>query len=285
MSKKNKIKNVKKQTESNYRLVVMKEDSYQEKFALSLSKRNIFLISFFVTFLVILTTSLIIFYTPVREYIPGYDTSKIRSQAIENLEKIDSLMSSLQKNEQFIESFSSTLKGESFNNKYENTNIITELDLSELESNIQIEDSILRIFVDKEDKFNVIENENNQISLDLISPASGLISEGFNLADKHFGVDIVLKERSSVKSISDGIVLFSDWTLGSGYTLVIYHKNKLTSIYKHNQSVQVEKGEFVQSGQVIALSGNTGEFTTGPHLHLEIWDSQGPLDPEDLINF
>ena len=285
MSKKNKIKNVKKQTESNYRLVVMKEDSYQEKFDLSLSKRNIFLISFFVTFLVILTTSLIIFYTPVREYIPGYDTSKIRSQAIENLEKIDSLMSSLQKNEQFIESFSSTLKGESFNNKYENTNIITELDLSELESNIQIEDSILRIFVDKEDKFNVIENENNQISLDLISPASGLISEGFNLADKHFGVDIVLKERSSVKSISDGIVLFSDWTLGSGYTLVIYHKNKLTSIYKHNQSVQVEKGEFVQSGQVIALSGNTGEFTTGPHLHLEIWDSQGPLDPEDLINF
>ena len=285
MSKKNKIKNVKKQTESNYRLVVMKEDSYQEKFALSLSKRNIFLISFFVTFLVILTTSLIIFYTPIREYIPGYDTSKIRSQAIENLEKIDSLMRTLQKNEQFIESFSSTLKGESFNNKYENTNIITELDLSELESNIQIEDSILRIFVDKEDKFNVIENENNQISLDLISPASGLISEGFNLADKHFGVDIVLKERSSVKSISDGIVLFSDWTLGSGYTLVIYHKNKLTSIYKHNQSVQVEKGEFVQSGQVIALSGNTGEFTTGPHLHLEIWDSQGPLDPEDLINF
>ena len=285
MSKKNKIKNVKKQTESNYRLVVMKEDSYQEKFALSLSKRNIFLISFSVTFLVILTTALIIFYTPIREYIPGYDTSKIRSQAIENLEKIDSLMSSLQKNEQFIESFSSTLKGESFNNKYENTNIITELDLSELESNIQIEDSILRIFVDKEDKFNVIENENNQISLDLISPASGLISEGFNLADKHFGVDIVLKERSSVKSISDGIVLFSDWTLGSGYTLVIYHKNKLTSIYKHNQSVQVEKGEFVQSGQVIALSGNTGEFTTGPHLHLEIWDSQGPLDPEDLINF
>ena len=285
MSKKNKIKNVKKQIESNYRLVVMKEDSYQEKFALSLSKRNIFLISFSVTFLVILTTSLIIFYTPIREYIPGYDTSKIRSQAIENLEKIDSLMSSLQKNEQFIESFSSTLKGESFNNKYENTNIITELDLSELESNIQIEDSILRIFVDKEDKFNVIENENNQISLDLISPASGLISEGFNLADKHFGVDIVLKERSSVKSISDGIVLFSDWTLGSGYTLVIYHKNKLTSIYKHNQSVQVEKGEFVQSGQVIALSGNTGEFTTGPHLHLEIWDSQGPLDPEDLINF
>ena len=285
MSKKNKIKNVKKQTESNYRLVVMKEDSYQEKFALSLSKRNIFLISFFVTFLVILTTALIIFYTPIREYIPGYDTSKIRSQAIENLEKIDSLMSSLQKNKQFIESFSSTLKGESFNNKYENTNIITELNLSELESNIQIEDSILRIFVDKEDKFNVIENENNQISLDLISPASGLISEGFNLADKHFGVDIVLKERSSVKSISDGIVLFSDWTLGSGYTLVIYHKNKLTSIYKHNQSVQVEKGEFVQSGQVIALSGNTGEFTTGPHLHLEIWDSQGPLDPEDLINF
>jgi len=275
----------KKQTRSNYRLAVVKEDSYEEKFALSLSKRNIFLLISFITLFVILITALFIFYTPVREYIPGYDKTKIRMQAIENLEKIDSIMISLQKNKQFIESFSSTINGEEFNSFYENNQSVQNIELSELEVNINIEDSILRKIVEIEDRFNFIESENNEISLDLISPAKGLLSEGFNFSDKHFGVDIVLKERTPIKSISDGIVIFSAWTLNYGHTVVVYHKNKLTSIYKHNESIKVKKGDFVMSGEIIALSGNTGDLTTGPHLHFEIWDSQGPINPEDLISF
>ena len=275
----------KKQTRSNYRLAVVKEDSYEEKFALSLSKRNIFLLISFITLFVILITALFIFYTPVREYIPGYDKTKIRMQAIENLEKIDSIMISLQKNKQFIESFSSTINGEEFNSVYGDNQRVQNIELSELEVNINIEDSILRKIVEIEDRFNFIESENNEISLDLISPAKGLLSEGFNFSDKHFGVDIVLKERTPIKSISDGIVIFSAWTLNYGHTVVVYHKNKLTSIYKHNESIKVKKGDFVMSGEVIALSGNTGDLSTGPHLHFEIWDSQGPINPEDLISF
>ena len=280
-----KAKNNKKQTSSNYRLAVIREDSYEEKFALSLSKRNIFLVISFVTLFVILITTLFIFYTPVREYIPGYDTTKIRMQAIQNLEKIDSIMISLQKNKQFIESFSRTINGEEFNSVYADNQNIQNIDLSELDVNINVEDSILRKIVEIEDRFNIIESEKNELSIDLTSPASGLISEDFSFSDKHFGVDIVLKERTPIKSISDGIVVFSAWTLNYGYTVVVHHKNKLTSIYKHNESVKVKKGDFVMSGEVIALSGNTGELTTGPHLHFEIWDSQGPLNPEDLISF
>ena len=280
-----KAKNNKKQTSSNYRLAVVREDSYEEKFALSLSKRNIFIVISFITLFVILITALFIFYTPIREYIPGYDTTKIRMQAVQNLEKIDSIMISLQKNKQFIESFSSTINGEDFNSIYSENQNIQNIDLSELDVNISIEDSILRKIVEIEDRFNIIESEKNEISIDLISPVNGLISEGFNFSNKHFGVDIVLKERTPIKSISDGIVIFSAWTLNYGYTVVIHHKNKLTSIYKHNESIKVKKGDFVMSGEVIALSGNTGELTTGPHLHFEIWDSQGPLNPEDLISF
>ncbi len=275
----------KKQTRSNYRLAVVKEDSYEEKFALSLSKRNIFLVISFITLFVISITALFIFYSPVREYIPGYDKTKIRMQAIENLEKIDSIMISLQKNKQFIESFSSTINGEEFNSVYGDNQRVQNIELSELEVNINIEDSILRKIVEIEDRFNFIESENNEISLDLISPAKGLVSEGFSFSDKHFGVDIVLKERTPIKSISDGIVIFSAWTLNYGHTVVVYHKNKLTSIYKHNESIKVKKGDFVMSGEIIALSGNTGDLTTGPHLHFEIWDSQGPINPEDLISF
>ena len=280
-----KAKNNKKETRSKYRLAVVKEDSYEEKFALSLSKRNIFLAISFITLFVILVTALFIFYTPIREYIPGYDTTKIRMQAVQNLEKIDSIMISLQKNKQFIESFSSTINGEDFNSIYSENQNIQNIELSELDVNISVEDSALRKIVEIEDRFNIIESEKNEISIDLISPANGLISEGFNFSNKHFGVDIVLKERTPIKSISDGIVIFSAWSLNYGYTVVVHHKNKLTSIYKHNESIKVKKGDFVMSGEVIALSGNTGELTTGPHLHFEIWDSQGPLNPEDLISF
>jgi len=279
-----KTKKQKKQINKNYRLAVMEENSYQEKFALSLSIRNIFLISSSIAFVIILITSLLIFYTPIREYIPGYDTTKIRIQAIQNLDKLDSIMSSLEKNEQFIEAFSRTINGQDFLNQYEDSKI-KEVDITELEVSISIEDSILRKIVEVEDKFNIIETEDDFQAPNLISPASGIISEGFDFGKQHYGVDIVLKERTPIKAVYDGIVLFSEWTLNYGYTVVIFHKNELISTYKHNQSVKVETGDFVQTGEVIALSGNTGEFTSGPHLHFELWDLQGPINPEDLIKF
>ena len=284
MPEQGKIKKQKKQANKNYRLAVVEEDSYKEKFALSLSKRNIFLISFSVAFIIILITTLLIFYTPIREYIPGYDTTKLRVQAVQNLEKLDSIMNSLEKNEQFIQAFSRTINGEEFTNQYEDSKI-KEVDITDLEVNINIEDSILRKIVEVEDRFNIIEKEDALIAPNLISPASGIISEGFDFSEGHYGVDIVLKERTPIKVVYDGIVLFAEWTLNYGFTVVVFHKNELISTYKHNQSVKVETGDFVQTGEVIALSGNTGEFTSGPHLHFELWDLQGPINPEDLIKF
>ena len=284
MSNSKKSKKLKNQVSKNYRLAVMEEDSYLEKFALSLSKRNIFLITFSVTFIIILTTTLLIFYTPIREYIPGYDTSKLRIQAVENLEKLDSLMISLKKNEQFVEAFSRTLNGEEFNNQYEDSQLKA-IDISELDLDLNIEDSILRKIVEVEDRFNIIETDEKLVTPNLVSPANGLISDGFDYGKQHYGVDIVLKERTPIKAVYDGIVLFSEWTLNYGYTVVIFHKNELISTYKHNESVKVKTGDFVQTGEIIALSGNTGELTSGPHLHLELWDLQGPLNPEDLIKF
>jgi len=284
MTGEKKIKKLKKQVSKSYRLAVMEEDSYQEKFALSLTKRNIFLITSSVAFIIILITTLLIFYTPIREYIPGYDTSKLRIQAVENLEKLDSLMISLKQNEQFVEAFSRTLLGEEFKSQYEDSQLKA-VDLTELDVNINIEDSILRKIVEVEDRFNIIEKDETFITPNLVSPANGLISEGFDYVKQHYGVDIVLKERTPIKAVYEGIVLFSEWTLNYGYTVVIFHKNELISTYKHNESAKVKTGDFVQTGEVIALSGNTGELTSGPHLHLELWDLQGPLNPEDLIKF
>ena len=284
MAKSHKIKKPKKQGGKNYRLALVEVDSYQEKFALKLSKRNIFLATFSVAFIIIVITTLLIFYTPIREYIPGYDPSKLRIQAVQNLEKLDSLMNTLEQNEQFIEAFVMTINGEEAGNQYEDSQI-KEVDFTDLEVNINVEDSILRKIVQDEDRFNIIEIEKPLISQNLISPASGIISEGFDFSKQHYGVDIVLKEKTPIKAVYDGIVLFSEWTLNYGYTIVVFHKNELISTYKHNYSVKVKTGDLVQTGEVIALSGNTGELTSGPHLHLELWDLQGPLNPEDLIKF
>ena len=280
-----KKKSLKKKDSKNYRLVIQEEKTYEEKFSLKLSRPNVFLIGTFISLIIISITTVIIFFTPVREYIPGYDTTKMRVQAINNLEKLDSLINQLSANENYLESVFKTINGEEYKNIYTNESQRISVDLSELDMSLRAEDSILRKIVEREDKFNVIESEIQKLNLEMSSPARGIIIDSFNSSIKHYGVDIVLKEQTPVKAIADGIVLLSEWTMDSGHTVIVYHRDQLTSVYKHNYLSKVKTGDYVKQGQVVALSGNTGELTSGPHLHFELWDSNGPINPEDFIIF
>lgn len=280
-----KKKSTRKKDPKNYRLVIQEEKTYEEKFSLKLSRSNVFLIGTFISLIIISITTVIIFFTPVREYIPGYDTTKMRVQAINNLEKLDSLINQLSTNENYLESVFKTINGEEYKNIYTNESQRISVDLSELDMSLRAEDSILRKIVEREDKFNVIESETQKLNLEMSPPARGIIIDSFNSSVKHYGVDIVLKEQTPVKAIADGIVLLSEWTMDSGHTVIVYHRDQLTSVYKHNYLSKVKTGDYVKQGQVVALSGNTGELTSGPHLHFELWDSNGPINPEDFIIF
>ena len=280
-----KKKSTRKKDSKNYRLVIQEEKTYEEKFSLKLSRSNVFLIGTFISLIIISITAVIIFFTPVREYIPGYDTTKMRVQAINNLEKLDSLINQLSTNENYLESVFKTINGEEYKNIYTNESQRISVDLSELDMSLRAEDSILRKIVEREDKFNVIESETQKLNLEMSPPARGIIIDSFNSSVKHYGVDIVLKEQTPVKAIADGIVLLSEWTIDSGHTVIVYHRDQLTSVYKHNYLSKVKTGDYVKQGQVVALSGNTGELTSGPHLHFELWDSNGPINPEDFIIF
>ena len=280
-----KKKSTRKKHSKNYRLVIQEEKTYEEKFSLKLSRSNVFLIGTFISLIIISITTVIIFFTPVREYIPGYDTTKMRVQAINNLEKLDSLINQLSTNENYLESVFKTINGEEYKNIYTNESQRISVDLSELDMSLRAEDSILRKIVEREDKFNVIESETQKLNLEMSPPARGIIIDSFNSSVKHYGVDIVLKEQTPVKAIADGIVLLSEWTMDSGHTVIVYHRDQLTSVYKHNYLSKVKTGDYVKQGQVVALSGNTGELTSGPHLHFELWDSNGPINPEDFIIF
>ena len=281
-SKKN---NIKKRESKNYRLVIQEEKTYKEKFKLKLSRTNVFLMGTFISLIIVSITTSIIFFTPVREYIPGYDTTKMRTQAINNLERLDSLINQFSINENYLEAVFQTINGEDYKNIYTNESQRISVDLSELDMSLRVEDSILRKVVEREDKFNVIESETQTLNLEMSPPVRGIIIESFDVSIKHYGIDIVLKEQTPVKAVADGIVLLSEWTIDSGHTVIVYHKDQLTSVYKHNYLSKVKTGDYVKQGQVVALSGNTGELTSGPHLHFELWDSNGPINPEDFIIF
>ena len=281
-SKKN---NIKKRESKNYRLVIQEEKTYKEKFKLKLSRANVFLMGTFISLIIVSITTSIIFFTPVREYIPGYDTTKMRTQAINNLERLDSLINQFSINENYLEAVFQTINGEDYKNIYTNESQRISVDLSELDMSLRVEDSILRKVVEREDKFNVIESETQTLNLEMSPPVRGIIIESFDVSIKHYGIDIVLKEQTPVKAVADGIVLLSEWTIDSGHTVIVYHKDQLTSVYKHNYLSKVKTGDYVKQGQVVALSGNTGELTSGPHLHFELWDSNGPINPEDFIIF
>ena len=281
-SKKN---NIKKRESKNYRLVIQEEKTYKEKFKLKLSRTNVFLMGTFISLIIVSITTSIIFFTPVREYIPGYDTTKMRIQAINNLERLDSLINQLSINENYLEAVFQTINGEDYKNIYINESQRISVDLSELDMSMRVEDSILRKVVEREDKFNVIESETQTLNLEMAPPVRGIIIEPFDVSIKHYGIDIVLKEQTPIKAVADGIVLLSEWTIDSGHTIIVYHKDQLTSVYKHNYLSKVKIGDYVKQGQVVALSGNTGELTSGPHLHFELWDSNGPINPVDFIIF
>ena len=147
------------------------------------------------------------------------------------------------------------------------------------------EDSLLRNIVDKEDKYNIFESSITNSNLVLFPPVNGTISEGYNVKEKHYAVDIVVPKDTPVKATADGTVIFAEWTAETGYVIILEHSNELISVYKHNSSLTKQQGDLVKAGEVIAMAGNTGEFTTGPHVHFELWSRGYPVNPANFIDF
>ncbi|MCX6280975.1 MAG: M23 family metallopeptidase [Bacteroidetes bacterium] len=117
------------------------------------------------------------------------------------------------------------------------------------------------------------------------TPLKGVITNGFDPVNKHYGVDIVAKQNEAIKSVLDGTVILSNWTLETGYVLAIQHSQNIVSMYKHNSAILVKTGDYVKAGEAVAIIGETGEYTTGPHLHFELWYEGKPVNPKDYISF
>lgn len=270
-----------------YRLVILNEDTFEERVSFKINRLYVIAIVILSSFFIIALTSSLIVYTPLKSYIPGYTTTDFKTAATKINLKLDSLQNVIDIKDAYYKSIKKVLKGEMdsiyFNvDSLENLKAIT---VSPAELKPSKADSLLREEVEQEDKFNVFEQAVFEGDFTLFPPVKGLISETFDKKTEHFAVDIATDKNQSVKSVADGRVIFAEWTAETGFVIIIEHKFSLISVYKHNASLLKKQGDFVTAGEVIALTGNTGELSTGTHLHFELWSDGNPIDPQEFINF
>ncbi len=270
-----------------YRLVVLNEETFEERISFKLTRLNVFVLVSLSIIILIASTTILIAFTSLREYIPGYSSTALKREATELNYKTDSLQQVIIMNEKYYASIKKVLQGDQSIVDFNKDSIIqaVKLEASDVDLNPIPEDSLLRQKVDKEDKYNLFESATSATNFVLFPPANGPISESYNLKEKHYAVDIVVPKNTPIKATADGIVIFSEWTATTGYVIIIEHSYGLISVYKHNASLTKSQGDLVKAGEVIAAAGSLGELSTGPHLHFELWNDGYPVNPTNFIDF
>lgn len=277
------------QLRNKYRLVILNNDTFAEKFSLKLSPLGLIILVSSVT--IIMTTLVIslVAFTPLREYIPGYGNVNDRKQILAISAKADSLEHTLSSRDWYMNNllnvFSGKVEGKTAKPQKDSTGKFKNVDIKPSEQDQKLRNDIeTNQLASTSDK--VSANKTNALSnFFFFSPVKGIITTSYNIREEHFGVDIVAAENELIKSTLDGTVVFAGFTSDDGYVIQIQHGNNLTSVYKHNAGVTKKIGDFVKAGEPIAVIGNTGENSQGSHLHFELWYNGFAINPQDYVVF
>ena len=277
----------KNRSQLKYKVVVSNDETFKEIISLKTNNFQFFLFASLYTISVVIFSTAIIFFTQVREYVPGYPSTDLLVSAAKTSIKTDSLERELALNAQFFSAIESVLIGES--NEAAKTlkqDTLIQNDLKEAQVVTAIpQDSVLRAYVDNLDRFNLTRNQLQTDSKSYYSPVKGVVTDGFDIEKNHFAVDISVDIGTPVKAILAGTVLFSEWSVETGHVILLDHGDNLISVYKHNSKILKSQNDNVQAGEVIAFSGEEGALSSGPHLHFEIWKNSLPIDPETILSF
>lgn len=275
--------------QNKFRLVVMNDQTFEEKISIRLSPINVFVFIGTVIISLITFTIYIIAFTPLREYIPGYADVNMKRKLITLSLKADSLGRLVESQDRYMQNLNQVIAGTAGID----TSALqpSQVRYDTLHDHFRIEDdSIIRHRIESRDKYELALNTPKDFSSSISSfyfftPVKGTVISQFDPKIKHFGIDVVGSPDEAIKSTLDGTVIMADWTSDAGYVIGVQHSNNLFSVYKHNSALLKNTGTFVKAGEVIAFIGNTGEFTTGPHLHFELWYNGNPVNPEDYMPF
>lgn len=277
---------------NRFRFVVLNDETFEEKFSLTLTRRNVWIFLSVSSFTLIFLTAAAIIYTPLKYFIPGFGDYNYRGQIIQLQFKADSLQNALDARAAWLENVANIATG-----NIDTSKPAPKADLKVDKSSIKISEpsaaeADLRKQVEEEDNYSLAYNagESNMVAEEVrqmhpISPVNGFVTDEYDAQKDHLGIDIATKSDEPVKSILDGKVISASYTIENGYVIEVQHANNLISIYKHNDRLLKKPGDKVKAGDVIALAGSTGENSTGPHLHLEIWHEGKSLNPKDYIVF
>ena len=271
-----------------YRLVILNDATFGEKFSLRLSPLGIII---GIAAITIVMTSLVISlvaFTPLREYIPGYGDIAERKQILELNIKADSLEQAVGSRDVYL---SSVLKA--VEEKVETKTSKPKKDTTGKFSKVNTQPSLSDIEFRAEYEKNKGNSNSSLAKLKytglgeaiFFTPVKGLITESFNLSEDHFGVDIVTRQDETIKTTLDGTIIFTGFSAADGNVVQVQHSNNLISIYKHCSSFLKATGDRVKSGEAIGIVGNTGEKSHGPHLHFELWFNGSPVNPQEFVAF
>lgn len=285
-----------KKLKHTYRLVIMNNETFEEVGSYRLNIFNVYILISSVIVVVALLVVLVIAFTPARKYIPGYGDVMRDEQILEVYNKLKDVESEFEAHRNYSDNFRRMLVED----------VQTEDDVPKVNTSVQdslvnfteIEpsdvDEQLRKEVELEELGEVVKQSRttNRSPFDkpleqmfFSPPVNGEISAGFLTNKKHFGVDILAPKNTAIKAAMDGYVFLSDWTLETGNTIGIQHSNNTITFYKHNSALLKKVGSYVKAGEAVAIIGNTGTLSSGPHLHFELWFKGTPVDPTEYIDF
>ncbi len=285
---KEKKKHIVNKLKHKYRLIIYNDDTFEEVGFLRLSRLNLFSVIGMVIVLLISGVTILIAFTPIREFIPGYPDGNMRRNIINNVYKLDSLEKEIKIRDRYFESINTIIRGGT-PMSYENSQDTT-INYQDITFDKSEHDSLLRQQIEEEELFNLTllnsgSNRTDFSSIHFFPPVKGLVTNSFNPNENHYGTDIVTESNKVVVATLDGTVIMANWTLETGYVIQIQHQNNLISVYKHNSELLKKIGNHITAGEAIAIIGNSGELTSGPHLHFELWHNGTPIDPEDYVAF
>ena len=283
---KNKRKAFWKNFKFKYKLTITNENTLEEIVGIHVSKLNGVSVLLSAVTVIFLIASLIIVFTPLRNYLPGYMNTEVREQVVTNALRADSLLRILEHQRMYVMNIQDIISGNIKADSVHSMDSLTVVRSEELMERTQAEDEFRKQYEETE-RYNLttIDNAPAVTGLIFFRPTRGMISSGFDANQKHYGIDIAASPNESVLSTLDGTVILATYTADTGYVIQVQHNQNLVSVYKHCGSLLKKVGDTVKAGEAIALVGNTGEKTTGPHLHFEIWNKGRSLDPTTYIVF
>lgn len=275
---------------TTYRMVVMNHETFEEVRSFKLSLLNVYVfLSTLMVAVALLVASLIIF-TPLKRYIPGFGDLKEYKEVLRLSQKVDDLEDEIKAHQTYTDNFKRMLTSD----------VETEKEVPK--ESVELPDSayvIKRIPEDEKlrQSLEVVSGNSNNSQLVNVSPKDVPLSQFYFIpplvgeiskvyeSKKHPAIDILAPKNTPIKAIMDGFVVSADWSLEYGNTIAIQHSNNIITFYKHNSSLLKKTGSFVKAGEAIAIIGNTGELSSGPHLHFELWHKGKPINPSEYIKF